>query len=246
MPLPLGTPTSKVESVSALLEDAQGRLWLNLSGGVGYWDGQTLTRLTEEGGGGGLLEDTQGVSCWSAGRLQCYGSAQGLSNDLVVPLALDGAGQVWVGTQGGGLCRFEGERFFTLTKEQGLPHHGVYTVYEDGQGRLWVGTYAGVCCYDGNGFSALVLDTDTDQWRNLALAMHQDRQGQMWFVCFRGDIRRYDGQEVVTVHRSEGRWGHIHTSRAIVEDGQGRLWFASGDPGLRCWEQGALRTYTTG
>ncbi|MBI2503647.1 MAG: sigma 54-interacting transcriptional regulator, partial [Candidatus Latescibacteria bacterium] len=103
----------------------------------------------------------------------------------------------------------------------------------------------GVCCYDGKGFTSLTLDSGTDQWRNLALAIHQDRQGGLWFVTFRGDLKRYDGQEVVTLHQGEGRRGHLHTARAVVEDPQGRLWFATSDLGLRCWDHGTLRTYTT-
>ena len=254
VPLPLGTPTCSVEKVFALMEDRQGVLWLGLSEGVGCWDGKEFTRLSQDGEGKHLVEDRQdqvwwgayarGVRCRDGTKIRRYDTANGLSNDQAVPLALDGAGQVWVGTQGGGICRFEGARFFTLTKHEGLADNGLYTMYEDAQARLWVGTYQGVCCYDGEGFTSLTLDSGTDQWRNLALAIHQDRQGALWFVSFRGDVKCYDGQEVETLHQGEASRSHIHTSRAIVEDAQGRLWFALSEPGVKCYEQGQWRTYT--
>ena len=253
--VPLGLENKREESVCSLMEDRQGRLWLGVQKGVGHWDGQTFTWLDQYRGGYSLTEDAQGriwwsayaqgVRCWDGAEVGAYGTQEGLSNDQAVPLALDQAGQVWVGTQGGGICRFEGQRFFTLTEKEGLGDNGLYTLYEDAQGRLWVGTYAGVCCWDGQVFTRLTLDTGEDGWRNLALAIHQDQQGGLWFVTFRGDIKRYDGTEVETLHRGDGSRSHVHTARAVVEDPQGRLWFATSDPGLRCWDQDELRTYTT-
>jgi len=254
LPLPLGTPTCPKEAVFALLEDRRGVVWLGLGEGVGQWDGRTFTRLNHDGEGKYLVEDRQGqvwwgayargVRCWNQGEIRRYDTAHGLSNDQAVPLAVDGAGQVWVGTQGGGICRFEGHRFFTLTKQEGLADNGLYTMYEDAQGRLWVGTYQGTGYYDGQGFTALTLYTGQDQWRDLALAARQDRQGTMWFVNFRGDILRWDGQAVEVLHHSEGAHSHVHTSRAIAEDPEGRLWFATSEPGIRCFHEGQWQCLT--
>ena len=253
--VPLGLEDDRTESVYSLLEDTKGRLWVGLRQGVGYLEGGKYTRLYEYGGTHSLVEDEQGRVWWSAyaggvcwwdgSQFGHYDTAKGLSNDQAVPLALDAAGQVWVGTQGGGVCRFEGDRFFTLTQDQGLGDNGLYTMYEDREGRLWVGTYRGVCCWDGKGFTSLTLAEEKDGFRNLALAIHQDAQGMMWFVTFRGDIARYDGKEVETLHRGDGARSHVHTTRAVVEDQQGRLWCATSDLGLYCWDQGTLRTYTT-
>ena len=46
--------------------------------------------------------------------------------------------------------------------------------------------------------------------------MHQDPQGVMWFVTFRGDIKRYDGQEVQTVHVGDGARSHVHKDVAAL------------------------------
>ncbi|MBI2505662.1 MAG: sigma 54-interacting transcriptional regulator [Candidatus Latescibacteria bacterium] len=252
--LPLGTPSCPVEKVEGLLVDRQGVLWVGLSDGVACWDGQEFTRLSQDCEGKRIVEDAQGqiwwttyasgVCCWSQGRTRQFDTTNGLANNQVVALAADQEGQVWAGTQGGGICRYEGNRFFTLTTREGLADSGLYTLKEDSKGRLWVGTFRGVSCWDGQGFTLLNIDTGTDQWRNAAMAIHDDQQGGLWFVTFRGEVKHYDGQEVVTLLRSEGRNSYKHTGRSMVEDRQGRLWCATGEPGLFCYDQEQWRTYT--
>ena len=105
--VPLGLENKREESVFSLLEDRQGRLWLGVQKGVGHWDGQTFTWLDQYRGGYSLTEDAQGriwwsayaqgVRCWDGEQIRAYGTQEGLSNDQAVPLALDGAGQLWVG-----------------------------------------------------------------------------------------------------------------------------------------------------
>src|SRR5690606_34505108 len=71
---------------------------------------------------------------------------QGLPVPTVTALAQDGAGFIWVGTQGG-LARFDGYRFKTFKPDPGnlaaLPDSYVWTLHTDVAGRLWIGTIAG-------------------------------------------------------------------------------------------------------
>lgn len=73
-----------------------------------------------------------------------YSLAQGLPQSQVFATLQDSRGYVWMGTQGGGLCRFDGLDFQTFTTAQGLPSNYINALFEDAQKRLWVGTNAGV------------------------------------------------------------------------------------------------------
>ena len=59
----------------------------------------------------------------------------------VTCLLEDRAGVLWVGTDGGGLNRFEDGRF---TRQQGVPSDQIWALAEDAQGGLWAGTTAGL------------------------------------------------------------------------------------------------------
>ena len=54
-----------------------------------------------------------------------YSLAQGLPQSQVFATMQDSRGYMWFGTQGGGLCRFDGLDFQTYTTEDGLPSNYV-------------------------------------------------------------------------------------------------------------------------
>jgi ligand-binding sensor domain-containing protein len=56
---------------------------------------------------------------------------------------------VWAGTWGGGVARFDGERWTNLTTADGLADNVVYSIAQDRDGVLWFGTAAGVSRFDG-------------------------------------------------------------------------------------------------
>jgi len=62
----------------------------------------------------------------------------------VQALADDSDGNVWIGTTGSGLTRWQQDRFSTLTVSNGLPSDSVNALTQDNQGRLWVGTEGGL------------------------------------------------------------------------------------------------------
>ncbi len=65
---------------------------------------------------------------------------EGLPSNAVYAISEDRDGSLWVGTHGGGLSRWDGERFTSLTTEYGLADGGVRAIYEDREGSLWIGT----------------------------------------------------------------------------------------------------------
>lgn len=78
-----------------------------------------------------------------------FDTENGLRQSQVYAICDDHLGYLWVGTQGGGVGRFDGAQFVHYTVADGLPSNFVYAVLEDSQHRIWIGTSRGVCFFDG-------------------------------------------------------------------------------------------------
>jgi ligand-binding sensor domain-containing protein len=53
-------------------------------------------------------------------------------------------GDLWIGTYGRGLMRFENGHLVTLSAPVSLPHNNILAVFEDAEENVWVGTQ-GAC-----------------------------------------------------------------------------------------------------
>ncbi|PTM15173.1 MAG: hypothetical protein DA408_00710 [Bacteroidetes bacterium] len=93
-------------------------------------------------------------------QVQTYTVAEGLAQSQVYAVLADRRGYVWAGTQGGGLSRFDGERFRTFSDGDGLPGNYVQALWEDAPGNLWIGTDQGVARYDGQTFETFLSGTN--------------------------------------------------------------------------------------
>ncbi|MEO0975564.1 MAG: two-component regulator propeller domain-containing protein, partial [Pseudomonadota bacterium] len=71
-----------------------------------------------------------------------YSVAEGLNQKTILALAQDHNGYLWVGTFGG-LNRFDGKSFESLTTRQGLRRNMIQALTVDSQNRLWAGDNAG-------------------------------------------------------------------------------------------------------
>ncbi|MCB0584577.1 MAG: histidine kinase, partial [Phaeodactylibacter sp.] len=84
-----------------------------------------------------------------------YSVQEGLAQSRVNALLEDSRGYIWMGTEGGGLSRFDGRRFQNFTTREGLPGNYVTALHESADGLLWIGTSNGLCRYDGLSFQPL-------------------------------------------------------------------------------------------
>ena len=84
-----------------------------------------------------------------------YTVQDGLAQSRVNTLLEDSRGYIWMGTEGGGLSRYDGRRFQTFTSRDGLPGNYITALYESADGLLWIGTQNGLCRYDGLSFRPL-------------------------------------------------------------------------------------------
>lgn len=71
----------------------------------------------------------------------------GLLNNDVRSLTLDGAGHIWVATASGISIFDRKETWYSLTGKNGLPYEDVYLIVNGPQGERWIATGIGAACY---------------------------------------------------------------------------------------------------
>ncbi len=77
---------------------------------------------------------------------------EGLSNSILLSIEQDKDGVIWLGTNNGGVTKYNGTSFTYLSIKDSLPDNIIYCIKEDHIGRLWIGTNNGLSIYDGKTF----------------------------------------------------------------------------------------------
>ena len=188
------------QRVAAMKVDAGGALW------VGTWNGLIKYRN---------------------GKQTLFTTTQGLSSNVILALTEDRDGNLWIGTQGGGVCKFSGELIVSFTRTEGLPDQGVYRVTEDRRGRIYASALNGglVEIVEGRAVpvpGALIAPFNASD-------PFQDIRGG-WWVNTNGGLYRLEGPELqLRRGRKLGEAdgipaGKVNECPALTEDRFGKLW----------------------
>ncbi|MEZ5014232.1 MAG: two-component regulator propeller domain-containing protein [Chitinophagales bacterium] len=82
--------------------------------------------------------------------LKNFSIDDGLAGISVSCMLQDSRGYIWIGTQDGGISRFDGKTFVNYHKHDGLGDNTINCFFEDAAGNLWIGTEThGVTRFNG-------------------------------------------------------------------------------------------------
>ncbi len=165
-----------------------------------------------------------------------YSAEQGLSQAIVECILLDRRGFLWLGTEDG-LNRFDGYQFRVFRHSSddpvSLSYSEIKCLLEDRAGGLWIGTFGGLNRFDPGSETCRRFVHDPDDSRTLAgnvvRALCQDRSGSLWVGIQGGGLDRLDPatEHIVHYRRVDPRNPEHPEVRAILEDGDGRLWIGT-------------------
>lgn len=148
---------------------------------------------------------------------------QGLKHIQTTCLLLDQLGCLWIGTDGGGLSRYDGKQFITYTDQTGLGGNSISSIFQDNSGNIWIGFWSGgISKFDGNYFTNYHLTegfTDSP-----VIKIIQDRAKNLWF-CSSDGLFKYNGKDFV--HYTEKQGLLNNDVICVLEDKKGNLWFGS-------------------
>jgi diguanylate cyclase (GGDEF)-like protein len=218
--------------VFGFMEDSQGALWIgNFNGALRYRNGRFERvfgpEVTErrrvwafaEAKDGTIWAATEnGLVRWRAGKgegkgkegakaeIKVYKVADGLSTLRLRSLVLDTQGTLWIGTTGGGLMSFAGEKFTVYSTSNGLPHQEVRHVIADPKGGVWAATAGGGLVRVVNGEIKVYTTKDglpTDHLTALGLG----RQGELWIGTWGAGVARLRDGRFSTINGTGGLAG---------------------------------------
>jgi ligand-binding sensor domain-containing protein/signal transduction histidine kinase len=247
------------DATTAVMEDGAGTLWVGTQeNGLNALrkgaNGKSTTRAWSVKNG--LASDVilslaaapkgdvwvgtpDGLNRIRGNRVATFTSIDGLPDDFIRSLLIDADGSLWIGTRRG-LTHWSTRNgrlsdapsdvsMKTYTRANGLGSDLVGAMARDAKGDLWVATLAGLSRLRGgsianfttaNGLTSNVITALLPRADGTLLIGTQDRGWNVW-----------DGQRFLQAKQNGPEQESIH---AILEDGGGHLWFATGGGIARC------------
>lgn len=243
------------DATTTVVDDGTGTLWVGTSGsglnavtrnGIAIGkvknytvrDGLTsdvILSLAAAPSGDLWVGTPDGLNRIHRGTITAFTTADGLPDDFIRSVLVDADGSLWVGTRRG-LAHWttpsNGTHIDTFTRATGLGSDLVGAMARDTQGNLWVATLAGLSRLatgakptianftSANGLSSNVITALLPRANGTLLIGTQDHGWNLW-----------DGRNFSPIARSGLNATTIH---AILDDGSGHLWFATGNGIARC------------
>jgi ligand-binding sensor domain-containing protein/signal transduction histidine kinase len=251
------------DATTAVVEGAAGKLWVGTSGGglnavrrsAGATDtvsaysvrdvllSDVILSLAAAPNGDLWVGTPDGLNRIRGSAVDAFTSADGLPDDFIRSLLVDTDGSLWIGTRRGLMHwtspseslkngpdgRNPGAKMETYTQASGLGSDLVGAMARDSNGDLWVATLAGLSrLHSGaianyttaNGLSSNVVTALLPLQRGTLLIGTQDRGWNLWDGQ-RFSAEMHGGLEQTSIH-------------AMLDDGAGHLWFATGNGIARC------------
>lgn len=230
-----GPHTDTSISVSSIIEDRRGNIWVATMGeGVYRYDGKSFTNITVK---------------------------DGLISNVAYSIMEDREGNIWLGTIGGA-SRYDGRSFTSIpfsvirntntaiAKETAGLTPEVWSMLQDTTGNIWFGTSEGVYRYDGRTYrNILELGTLTgiENTGDLSLravpSIIQDRKGNIWFTSWAAALCRFDGRSITSFRSQVSAVG----SNQLLEDRNGNIWIGKrGSGGVYRYDGDTFRSLLPG
>jgi len=243
------------QGVHSLLRDRDGALWIGadrglfqLAGGrarVLHLDGNHAVRTLVQDRRGALWMGTDpgGLFRLTDGKLEHYGTAEGLPVDNAVALLQDREGNIWIGTTGGGLQELSRGAAVPYGEQQGLlglPALPIVSDGGDGTGGADEGIWVGLNCGGLAHLTAAgteVLGESDGLLNTCVWSLARDPDGTLWIGTHgRGLHRLRPGPSPPRIEPLDGPPSAERVVRAILRDQTGALLVGT-DSGLFRFEE---------
>ncbi len=171
-----------------------GRVWFGTEGGVSMFDGKRWKSWTHKDGLGAEnpegLPQSPNTGLGTRSRHDLVTDVQGMGSynpNYVFSILVARDGSIWAGTWGGGVSRWDGKNWSSLSSKNGLAGNIVYSIVQDDNGVFWFGTDKGVSRFDGKNWRTIGAKDGLLDEHVYALALTPD--ANVWAGTKRGVVR---------------------------------------------------------
>lgn len=244
-----GLPSNRVVSI---IEDDLGNLWFGTDMGISKFDGKSFTNLSEREGLcsnmiSNLFIDSKGIfwiGTWAGvctfdgNRFEkisiSYPKVETKINpdtkDWITSIAEDKNGDIWIGRDGFGACKFDGESFVHYTTLDGMNSNNVQSIVPDQDGNIWIGTRVaerdnadaehrkgkgGLNKFDGKNFTLFPKIEGLSE--SDVYEIYSDNSNVLWISTTSNGVYKLEKNEFVN-------FAVPNSTMSIIKDNSGNIW----------------------
>ncbi|MEM8483912.1 MAG: two-component regulator propeller domain-containing protein [Bacteroidota bacterium] len=217
------------DNITSLFEDKIGSLWigtnqegvdrlvLDLPAMESQIDAQAITTKPE-------LVLAMHASFHDHMQIDIFATQHGLSYHTVKSLFQDEEGNMWLGTDGGGVNMLREGKFTTYTSHEGVADDFILAIHEADDGSMWFSTEKGVSrLKDGNITSLTAAD---GLGADYVISVESTPDGSLWFGTFGGGLSQLKNGVLKTYTTEDGLPNNAIFGLYTAKNGD--LWIATG------------------
>ncbi|MCC7301602.1 MAG: histidine kinase [Bacteroidia bacterium] len=230
--------------IQSLCADAKGNIWIGTyGGGVYIFNGKRIYRPEDAHGLRSRIvhhlffdsKKTVWISTQEDGlfRFNPADSSilhltqkDGLSVDHVRVTSEDRWGNYWIGTSGGGVNKYSGQKFIRYDQGNGLPDKFTGSVLMDSEGRVWTGAGSkGICVLDSGLFRNF---SSQNSFKDVKVRSILEGPGKhIWLGTEGNGIFIHDSGTFIPVRELNGKF-----IKDMLMDDSSRVWVATAGGGI--------------
>ena len=159
-------------------------------------------------------------------NFRTFSIEQGLPQSTIYCIAQDKNNFLWLGTEGGGLVRFDGKNFKTYTKKNGLASNIIRSILVDNKNNIWIGTDNGINIL--NGYDVKTINSSNNLKGSTILKLYQDKNSNIWAATNDGGINKISINNDSIIIKSYTTDDGLPTNFVfdIIEDKYSNIWLS--------------------
>jgi len=234
--LALDEKTKNLVITNILVDELnKGKIWLLTPDGVYISQNNKIakayTEITTECNT--IVQDSKGA-VWIGTNTGAYyitpatvihfNASNGFTDNVVNKIFKDVENNIWLGTDGSGLFRFNNNSYVTFDETQGIESRIVMAIANGPTpGTIWLGSYGGLYEYKQNQRIKKIKIPSQNPNSYRINFLHTDHKNNVWIGTPGGGLWRQSGQRM---ERMDSEKEHI-AYNAMIEDSDGTIWLST-------------------
>ncbi|MCE3278283.1 MAG: Response regulator containing a CheY-like receiver domain and a domain protein [Bacteroidetes bacterium] len=197
--------------------------------------GDFIGSITEDKKGNIWFATNHGLLKLEKDNFKLFTEEKGLSNNEVLGVATDYEGNIWVGTQSGGVNVFNNESFVSYSDNDGLTSKVINCIIQDEEGKYLCGTPgSGINIYDKNRSGFTSINNIPEISKIVIRTLFIDRQNDLWIGAQEGIFVLSKSGEGYKLKKVINKFGgrSITGITKIIQDNNGIYWISSYGDGV--------------